>query len=66
MRSRAAASSVPLPALARSADRLESIDDRALVNAVASVPLRVPAESALLIVSAIRVCGLSWADRRGA
>ncbi|GLS72172.1 hypothetical protein [Methylobacterium tardum] len=50
----------------RSADRLESIDDRAFVNAVASVPLSVPADSSLLIVSDICVLGLFWEDHRGA
>ncbi|MGU3663973.1 hypothetical protein ACLBX9_07285 [Methylobacterium sp. A49B] len=42
------------------------MDDKALVSAVASVLLSVPADSALLIVADIRVVGLSWADHRGA
>jgi hypothetical protein len=50
----------------RSADRLASMDERALVSAVASVLLSVPADSALLIVSDIRVFGVSWEDQRGA
>ena len=53
-----------LPEAELADDRLESMLLRALVSAVASVLLIVPADSALLIVSDIRVWGDAGGDHR--
>ena len=55
---------VVLPEAELSDDRLESMLLRALVSAVASVLLIVPADSALLIVSDIWVLGDGGGDHR--